>query len=110
MFSGKRIFAGQNTCTVHSLGKFRFLQNYCSIFALHMVYSTYLYCISFSNRLLSGNVRSGLPVGFEMMGNPGGLFNDFSTKEELNMWYSLIRALLERYIGRIMVGTPLSGH
>ena len=44
--------------------------------------------------------RVDLTPGFELMGNPSNYFHDFSTLEELNMWYRLIQALVTRYINR----------
>ena len=38
--------------------------------------------------------------GFELMGNPSDLFLDFSTQDELNMWYKLIQTMVRRYIQR----------
>ena len=38
--------------------------------------------------------------GFELMGNPSDFFLDFSTQDELNMWYKLIRTMVRRYIQR----------
>ncbi|XP_041370687.1 alpha-L-iduronidase-like isoform X2 [Gigantopelta aegis] len=45
--------------------------------------------------MLSGN---GLQPGFEVMGNPSGIFSDFDNKTQVYMWKDLVKQVAEHYI------------
>ena len=47
--------------------------------------------------LLSAN---GLHPGFEVMGNPAGIFNDFENKTLVYLWKDLVKQIAENYISK----------
>ncbi|KAH3707956.1 hypothetical protein DPMN_067377 [Dreissena polymorpha] len=47
---------------------------------------------------------NGLRPGFELMGNPSGLFKDFEDKTSLMMWRDLVTQTAQRYIDQYGVG------
>ena len=73
--------------------------------------------ILFPNRIVNGSIvynftdldnlidllyQNGLKPGFELMGNPGGLFKDFDTRTDVFMWKDLVTQVTQRYVGREM--------
>jgi len=52
------------------------------------------------DRLLDKLWAHGLAPGFELMGNPGNLWTDFSTSQQVNKWHHLITLMARRYIDR----------
>ncbi|KAH3708034.1 alpha-L-iduronidase-like isoform X2 [Dreissena polymorpha] len=47
---------------------------------------------------------NGMRPGFELMGNPSGLFKDFEDKTSLMMWKDLVTQTAQRYINQYGVG------
>ena len=58
------------------------------------------YDFSELDELLSLLQGFDLSPGFEIMGNPGGIFTDFENRTQVNMWRGLIRDIANRYIGK----------
>ncbi|XP_049961209.1 alpha-L-iduronidase [Schistocerca serialis cubense] len=49
--------------------------------------------------------KLGISPGFELMGNPGHLFNDFDNATQVHMWQDLIENIVRRYVGQYGLDT-----
>ena len=52
--------------------------------------------------VLDNMEENNLNPGFELMGNPGGVFSDFSNKSERDLWFKVISQLVQRYSERLV--------
>ena len=43
---------------------------------------------------------NGMKPGFEIMGNPSGIFNDFENETQVHMWKDLVQQLAENYVSQ----------
>lgn len=48
------------------------------------------YNFSCLDQLVATCTQSGLRIGFELMGNPGGRFTNFEDNNQVLMWYQLV--------------------
>ena len=44
---------------------------------------------------------NGLKPGFELMGNPSGIFSDFENKTQVFLWKILVQHTAEHFIGNL---------
>ena len=52
------------------------------------------------DRLMDTLYLYKLHPGFELMGNPGGIFTNFTTDAEIKLWFDIVRKLVWRYKSR----------
>ena len=52
--------------------------------------------------VLDAMFENNLNPGLELMGNPGGVFTDFSNKAERDLWFKVIFQLVQRYSQRLV--------
>lgn len=59
-----------------------------------------MYNFTYLDQLIDLLYNNGLKPGFELMGNPGNLFNNFEDKTAVYFWKDLVTQMAKRYVGK----------
>ncbi|XP_049812233.1 alpha-L-iduronidase isoform X1 [Schistocerca nitens] len=73
---------------------------------LHLIdYRNSEYDFTLLDQFIGWLQKLGISPGFELMGNPGHLFNDFDNATQVHMWQDLIENIVRRYVGQYGLDT-----
>ncbi|XP_049827470.1 alpha-L-iduronidase isoform X3 [Schistocerca gregaria] len=73
---------------------------------LHLIdYRNSEYDFTLLDQFIGWLQKIEISPGFELMGNPGCLFNDFDNATQVHMWQDLIENIVRRYVGQYGLDT-----